>query len=558
MAVSGLPLSVPSPPSPVIFVLKTLRKTHAAPALVAVFLLAAGCGLPLGEAKTRDAPTPERPNAVLILTDDMRKDDLRYMPKTKALLAEEGVTFEDAFVTDPLCCPSRATILRGQYAHNIKILSNEPPLGGHEKLRALGLDRSTVATRLKSAGYRTVLVGKYLNGYEGTYVPLGWEEWYGISGSYLSNRLNDNGRIVRYDPERYHFDDVLAAKAAGYVRRSAANDRPFFMWLGTKAPHQPATPAPRHESEFLSASLPRPPSFDEEDVSDKPAWIRDNPPLSQGRGFTGTAQPLQANSKYMEELYRKRLRSLLAVDDMIGRLVTTLRQRGELRNTYVFFTSDNGFHMGEHRLGAGNWTAYEEDIRVPLVVRGPGVPEGRTLEHLALNNDLAPTFADLAGVEAPSFVDGRSLKPLLEEDPPPEEDWRQAFLVEAAAESAGASGPPFTDESPVKPLLTGDPLPEDRRRSVPGEAKPREDFGRPGLKAIKTEDYLYVEYETGERELYDLEEDPYQLNNGYENADPALLRQLEGRLKALRGCAGVECRTLEDDHRPRIIGTEGG
>src|SRR5215213_2535169 len=171
--------------------------------------------------------------------------------------------------------------------------------------------------------------------------------------------------------------------------------------------------------------MPRPPSFDEDDVSDKPAWIRDNPPLD----------PEQI--AYAEDLYRKRLQSMLAVDDMIGRLVGELRKSGELDNTYFFFTSDNGFHFGTHRLSVGKWTAYEEDIRVPLIVRGPGVPEGAKLEHLVLNNDLAPTFAELGGAEVPSFVDGRSLVPLLKHTPPSLKDWRQAFLVEAASELGG-------------------------------------------------------------------------------------------------------------------------
>jgi N-acetylglucosamine-6-sulfatase len=226
------------------------------------------------------------------------------------------------------------------------------------------------------------------------------------------------------------------------------------------------------------------------------------------------------------------LRSMLAVDDMIGRLVEALTESGELDNTYIFFTSDNGWHAGEHRLTTGKWTAYEEDIRVPLIVRGPGVPEGRKLEHLVLNNDLAPTFADLAGAEAPSFVDGRSLTPLLSADPPPHplEDWRSAFLVEAARELSRSSAPP----------LSGDQLPKDRRHAQ------REEWGRPRLEAIRTEEHLYVEYETGERELYDLRETPYQLSNVYESTDPELVRHLQRRLAALRGCSGTTCEAAED------------
>jgi N-acetylglucosamine-6-sulfatase len=298
------------------------------------------------------------------------------------------------------------------------------------------------------------------------------------------------------------------------------------------APHAPATPAPRHADALAEASLPKPPSFDEADVSDKPDWIRDNPPLS----------PQQ--SSYMEDLYRKRLQSMLAVDEMIGQLVSALEESGELENTYIFFTSDNGFHFGTHRLSVGKWTAYEEDIRVPLIVRGPGVPEGEKLEHLVLNNDLAPTFARLGGAEVPTFVDGRSLELLLGANPPSPEDWRRAFLVEAFPELAGT--PSLADETTPR-LLTGDPWPyEDARRSSLLERPSLEDAGRPGLQAVRTEDHLYVEYETGESELYDLEEDPYELNNVYEETELEHLWRLEGWLDALRECVGEECRAVED------------
>jgi arylsulfatase A-like enzyme len=261
----------------------------------------------------------------------------------------------------------------------------------------------------------------------------------------------------------------------------------------------------------------------------------------------GDNPPLSAEQKqYMKELHRKRLQSMLAVDDMIGGLIEALRQSNELDNTYIFFTSDNGFHLGQHRLGAGKWTAYEEDIRVPLVVRGPGVPEGRTLEHLVLNNDLAPTFADLAGAKPPSFVDGRSLKPLLDAEPTPEEDWRQAFVVEAVAERSGVAQAPFVNESSVRPLLTGDPLPKDWRRTSAATAELHEGWGRPWLKALRTENYLYVDYKTGEHELYDLRKDPHQLHNYYKTASPRLIKRLEARLDTLRQCAGAECRVAEN------------
>jgi N-acetylglucosamine-6-sulfatase len=502
--------------------------------MVAVCLLGAACGPP-----TRVVQTPDRPNVILILTDDLDaqllEEHMEDYPNLRRLAAE-GTTFENAFVTDPMCCPSRATILRGQYAHNHEIVGNTWPRGGSRKFRVLGLGESTVATWLQDEGYRTVLVGKYMNGYYGTRVPVGWDDWYAIAGDYRSTRLSENGRVSYYDPERDHLDEVLAEKATGYVRGTTADDSPFFMWLGTSAPHAPATPAARHEDAFLGARLPRPSSFDEKDVSDKPDWVRNNPTLDQEQ-----IAP-------MEDLYRDRLRSMLAVDEMVGRLVDALRENGELDNSYLVFTSDNGFHLGQHRLTMGKWTAYEEDIRVPLIVRGPGVPEGRTLPHLVLNNDLAPTFADLAGAKTPSFVDGRSLEPLLSTELTPEEEWRRAFLVEATASEGRGPPSPIVDEGSVKPLLTGDPLPEGWRRAAQSGAWSRVNWGRPGLEALRTEEHLYVEYGTGERELYDLKTDPYQLDNVYENADTDLVRRAEGRLAALRGCSGADCREAEGGH----------
>jgi arylsulfatase A-like enzyme len=461
------------------------------------------------------------PNLVLILTDDLDVGLLhRYRERYPNLdeLAAEGTTFENAFVTDPLCCPSRATILRGQYSHNHHIVGNWRPQGGARRFRDLGHERSTVAAWLQDEGYRTALVGKYMNDYYGTYVPAGWDDWFGVAGGHLSVDLNENGRIRHYDPERRHLDDVISEKATDLVGRSQEDEKPFFMWVGTQAPHAPATPAPRHEGTFPDARLPRGSSFNEEDVSDKPGWVRDNPTLDGER-----ISPMQ-------DLYRERLRSMLAVDEMVGSLVEELDRLGELDNTYIFFASDNGWHAGEHRLTPGKWTAYEEDTRVPLIVRGPGVPAGERLPHLVLNNDLAPTFADLADTDPPSFVDGRSLGPLLDGDPPSEEDWRSAFLVEAAGELGVTAVPP----------LSGDRLPKEWWN------EPRESWGRPEFEAVRTGDHLYVEYGTGERELYDLRRDPHQLHNRYDDADPALLRRLEEKLAALRDCSGVDCRAAEN------------
>lgn len=451
-----------------------------------------------GQQTPGTASASDRPNILFIMTDDQTVEDMEYMPLTSELLAEEGTTFENAFVTNSVCCPSRATILRGQYTHNHEIKGAKPPAGGWEKFRDTGLGESTVATWLDAEGYETALVGKYLNGYlSTTYVPPGWDEWYGFNaGAYYDFKLNENGENVLYEGRRNYQTDVLRDKAVEFVEGAAEEENPFFLHLSPWAPHGPVDPAPRHENLFEDEKFPRPPSFNEEDVSDKPEWVRDKPLLTQDE------------IDEMDEWYRNRLRTLQAVDEMVRDVVETLEETGQLDNTYIFFTTDNGWHMGQHRLPKSKWTAYEEDIKVPLLVRGPGVPAGRTLEQLVINNDFAPTFAELGGASTPDFVDGRSLTPLLGPDLPPKDEWRQSFLVEA------------------------------KRNGV-------ED--RPPYDAVRTARWSLVRYRgVRDTELYDLQEDPFQLQSLHRTADRALIRELVMQLRDLRRCAGEECRAAEN------------
>ena len=464
----------------------------------------AGLGLVVLQSQSGVAQTtpPTEPNILFVLTDDMRASDLRYMPETRDLLADGGVEFTRAFVTDSLCCPSRATILRGQYAHNHRILSNRPPLGGFEKFRDLKRENSTIATWLDKAGYDTMLIGKYFNGYDDTtYVPPGWDEWHGYLGDYVRSdtyRINENGNISSYERAQVHDTDLFAHKAAGFLRRTAGG-APFFMYLSTNAPHSPALAAQRHRDLFTDVQLPVPPSLNEADVSDKPAWMRNTPELTS-----------EEVSK-LRERHRQRLRSLQSVDEMVGRLVGVLEETGELSNTYIVFTSDNGLHLGEHRIVAKKWSAYEEALHVPLLMRGPGIPEGVNRSQMALNNDLAPTFAAWAGVTPPDYVDGRSLGPLLSTSPP--SSWRSAFLVEHWQD------------------LNGDPY----AATIPD------------YKAVRTGGYLFAKYTSGERELYDLNNDPYELESLHNTAGNAeLKRRLSSRIDALRNCAADSCRRAEN------------
>lgn len=502
--------------------------THSRPLLLVTLMLAV---LSFGESsidRTSAAQTVQRPNIILILTDDLDNRVFNRMPRLQSLLTDQGTTLTNNFVSIALCCPSRAAILRGQYGHNTRMFTNRPPGGGFETFFNQGLEHSTVATWLQQAGYRTVLIGKYMNGYPGaagdTYVPPGWDEWYSPVGGmrYFDYRLNENGRIVTYGAAaRDYLTDVMSRKANAFVRQAAAGTgTPFFMYIAPYAPHGPATPAPRHEGSFPNANAPRTPSFDEEDMSDKPAWLQSHPPL--------TARQIDQ----IDELARKRRQSMLAVEDLLAGLIATLESTGQLSRTYIFFSSDNGFHQGQHRLKSGKNTAFEEDIQVPLVVRGPGVPAGAVRRQLSVNIDLAPTFAELAGAATPDFVDGRSLVSLIGADPPPNDSWRQALLLEHG----------FPDETPASPAAIDEDGEEDADPSAQAEP-PR---AAPVFQGLRTASRLtYVEYVTGERELYDLTTDPHQLQNGYNTADPALIARLAAWLNVLRGCAGATCRSGE-------------
>jgi N-acetylglucosamine-6-sulfatase len=494
-----------------------VRRAYNYLVLFALVPLFAGLAMTTSQTDPSLAQTPSRPNIVFILTDDMNATDLKYMPKTQSLLGDQGVKFTNAFVTRSLCCPSRATILRGQYTHNHNVWTNVNPSGGFWNFYDHGLESSTIATWLNDpagftdGGYDTILIGKYLNRYgldrsgnnaPTTYIPPGWDKWYAWEGQYTgtdtSYKINENGKIVTYQRSQIHDTDLHAQTAENFIRGRTASSPPFFMYLAPNAPHKPAYSAKRHATLFKKEPLPQPPSFNEADVSDKPKWVQNKPRLSSTQVDNLTT------------LYRKRLRALQSVDEMVERVVQALSDKGELSNTYIVFASDNGDYLGEHRLQE-KAAAYEESPHIPLLVRGPGVPSGVVRSELALNNDFAPTFASWAGVTPPSFVDGRPLSSLLSSSPPP--SWRSAFLIE--------------------------------HRSAPEEY----DYVRaiPEYYAVRTSQYVYVEYPTtGEKELYDLKADPYELTNIHASASLTLLSNLKTRLDALKSCAGAECERAED------------
>jgi N-acetylglucosamine-6-sulfatase len=460
-----------------------LKGALAAATLVTAALLLFACGRE-DETKIKSpAPPGGRPNVILILADDLDKSVFSRTTLDSAWVPE-GASFSNAVDTTSLCCPSRASILRGQYAHNTGLWNNDDsePGGGEKFFREEGLDGSTLATLLKDGGYETWYGGKYLNGYDDTYVPPGWEHWQ----AYLSTGINVDGRVVPYQD---HYTDWLSRRAAGFIEGHQGSSRPFFMHVSTLDTHEPLIAPPRHAAAYSDARAPRPPSFDEEDVSDKPRWVRDEKPITSS---------VAAQYDRRQIL---RMRSALTLEDLCRNLVGALKRTGQLDDTYIIFTSDNGYEMGLHGLKvAPKSTPYTEAHEVPFVVRGPGVPKGASFDELVANIDIAPTVLGLAGIEEPGWMDGRSFEPFLEGGAPPR--WRDSLLIEGAK-----------SDNPQRPAYSG----------------------------VRRENEVYVRYESGEEEYYDLENDPYQL----ESRPRDLPASLKERLETMKNCGGDDCHRAE-------------
>ena len=471
------------------------------------------------EKDVRVLPMAERPNILFIVADDLDLElgTINYMPHLQELLVAQGLTVDDYFVSHPLCCPARATFLRGQFTHNHEVYRNDQPNGGFEEFYFLGHESSTLATWLQAAGYRTVLLGKYLNGYpfpeDRSYVPVGWDEWYSAAkGSPFAGfryTMNENGKEVDYaetgQGESQYMTDVLGRKAGEFIQRADEDGVPFFVYLSTYAPHVPVKPAQRHENLFPELKAPRTESFNELDVSDKPDGIRFDPLLSD------------EDIVKLDVEYRTRVQAMQAVDEMIAQVVGVLKESGQLENTYIIFTSDNGYHLGQHRLRTGKGTPYEEDIHVPFIIRGPGIEAGATLQgYLTGNVDFAPTIAELAGISPPDYVDGRSLVSLFGTERPSISDWRSGYLLEFYGYNLG-------NEDPNTPPPVAEYL------------------------GLRTQDYLYVEYTDGFVEFYDMKSDPFQMTNIAQTADESLLKYLSGWLHALAQCSGSQCSKLDKE-----------
>ncbi|MEX2108541.1 MAG: sulfatase-like hydrolase/transferase [Solirubrobacterales bacterium] len=554
-------------------------------------LLALLCALALvggpGRVASAAIPPPytggERPSFVVIQTDDQTLDGLyatfksfegagktRAMPNTLDLIGKRGMTFNRYYIPYPLCCPSRVSLLTGRYAHNHNVRGNVPPNAGYTGFSFRGANSHNLATWLQTAGYRTIHVGKFLNGYgdepfdNGLTVPPGWNEWYAVLKAdtnhfFYGYRLNVNGELQgpfgdpgSWDTREYGTrDDVgcpfapLNGLPCHYISDSFTNiamaemvetppEQPFYLQLDYTTPHgdfrRPAgpEPAPRHYDWFRGARLPhdRSEGFDEGNVNDKPRFIREALHLTPSEKRT------------YRVYYQKQLDSLRSVDDGVKLIIGTLAQMGRLPNTYVLFTSDNGFFFGEHRLLGGKFLAYEPATHLPLLIRGPGIKPGSSTGELAANVDIAPTILQLAKAEADKSIDGRSLVPYLED---PDLRTRRPILFESfvqtsdvEAQGAISAGSGSSAKASASRAGSGGPT------ATASLLAPPKDYA-----GIRLGPFKYIAWPTGEKELYNINHDPNELNSLHLVPNFFPIRNfLHREMLRLTECVGRGCREV--------------
>lgn len=535
--------------------------------LAACLCLAGALGASAGNADA--AKKKPRPNVVFIMSDDQRADEMKWMPKTRRLLGEAGTTFTRFLAPFPLCCPARMSVMTGQYPHNHGVDGNFPPEGYYGLSRRAQLN--TLPVWLKRAGYRTSHIGKYLNGYgvlKPREIPPGWTDWHGTvdqtSYDMFNYWVNDNGTVTKYgdddwneaimalsrevaneafadynglrgyilnnlivpfqgedsvfgdtDPDTHQVDQ-LANRAVGFVRRSAPKQAPFFLQFAPPAPHREDLPEnagyrginPRVPERYQQAveELEFPaedevPSFDEADVSDKPGLLGELEPLADQRNIN----PLNGLEQ-IENYRRGRIGNLWALDDAVARLVAEVKRAGELRNTIFIFHSDNGWMMGEHRIAGDKYLPYEESLVVPTLVRGPGWPSGRRVSQLTANVDLTRTILRAARVKAGRRQDGVDLRRVANR----KSKKRSALLIEATRPLFVLPNFPYAWDVPYH--------------------------------GVRTDRFKYVKWSNGGEELYDLVNDPYEMENLA--ADPAWAERksaLLARANRLKNCKGPAC-----------------
>ena len=447
-------------------------------------------------------------NVVMVLADDLDWTLFDQIPRLAAL-KDKGMTFTNHTVVDSLCCPSRVTILRSQYIHNHKVISNiEATGGGWPTFQRLGEHKDNLPVWLARAGVTTALFGKYLNEYPTRpggirYVPPGWDEWAvpisrGDSYSGYNYTLNDNGELIRYGTKPEDFlNDVLNDKARSFISQT---DEPFFLYLSTYSPHKPFATAPRHLGTHVGTVAPRTPAFNSIGENE-PRWLRKFPRLENWK------------LSRLDKTWRKRAQSAETVADSVDTVLAELAATGKDKETLVIVTTDNGYHVGKYRMPKGKRTPYATDTVVPMIAIGPGIPAGVEVDAMTSTIDLAPTFTEVLGARAPAWIDGRSLVPFLGAGTTPA-NWRNAALSESIGET---------------------------RKSDPDYLP----FIPPPFAALRTPRWMYVEYNDGSRALYDRLTDPYELRNIVDSVDPAFVAALSSQLAQLERCAGPSCRQAD-------------
>jgi N-acetylglucosamine-6-sulfatase len=444
----------------------------------------------------------EQANIVFVLTDDQFPGTENAMPRLRNNISSEGLKFTNMTSTFPLCCPGRATIQRGQYAHNTRIYGNSLPRGGWEKFQRRAEHKSTIATWLNGAGYQTGLFGKYMNNYTDPLfpppvIPPGWDRWYAWDGP-QEGWASVNDQATHIPLNRQVADSLVKDKALRFLSHRLDNAAPVFAFVNFAAMHEPYYHANIDDEKFKGVRVPRTTAFNEDNVSDKPSNIRELPKLSSSQ------------ISELDRGYRDGLRSLMQVDRFIGEASDLLRCKGEMDDTYFIFYTDNGVHFGQHRLEHSKLKPYQEDVNFPLIIRGPGIPHGGRSAKLVGNHDIAPTLARMGGANIPDFVDGRSILELAKDPTIP---WpRTAILSEKTFNH-------------------------------------RWDM-------LRMKGKVYTRYDRGGREYYDLAKDPYQVHNAlgasdttYAAPDRATLAYYEQRLDDLYSCGvdgPVTCKEAED------------
>ncbi|KAL4867826.1 hypothetical protein BDV12DRAFT_186379 [Aspergillus spectabilis] len=475
----------------------------------------------LAEAQTSSPSPKHRPNFLFVFTDDqdLTLNSVEYMPHVSSRIRDKGIDFTNHFVTTSLCCPSRVSLWTGRQAHNTNVTDVSPPYGGYPKFVSQGFNEDWFPLWLQNAGYNTYYVGKLFNSHSvDTYNDPFVKGFNGsdflldpFTYSYWNSTYQRNHESPK-SYEGYYTTDVTEEKALGFLDDALEDPtRPFFLTVAPIAPHfeqgappKAPIPAPRHAHLFPGARVPRVPSFNPLNQTG-PSWINE------------LKHQNQSVVAYEDHFYRERLRALQGVDELVDTLLTKLESTGQLENTYVIYSSDNGFHIGHHRLPPGKSTSYDEDIRVPFFVRGPGIKPGQKETDVSTHIDFAPTIFELLGLPLRSDFDGTPLRIAKDSTAVPHEHVTIEYWGLAVLEGD------YANLSPSNTFR----MPNNTYKSI-------------RLISAKY-NLFYAVWCTNEHELYDLHSDPYQTHNIYPTTPRNLLRRLDALLLVLKSCAGSTC-----------------